>query len=109
MALFFDSAWFDSKLSSSGLSRGDLATALGLSGREVDELFKDQRELKASDVRLIAALLGVTPQEVASHAGVSTPVPKETDQPGLERLERRLDRIEQSIAELRSMISGLKS
>jgi transcriptional regulator with XRE-family HTH domain len=109
MALFFDSAWFDAKLSASGLSRGDLATALGLTAREIDELWKDQRELKASDVRLIAALLGATPAEVASHAGVSTPVPKEADAAGLERLERRLDRIEQSLAELKTLIGSLKA
>src|SRR5271169_5596700 len=100
MALFFDSAWFDAKLSVAGLSRGDLATALGLSSREVDELWKDQRELKTSDVRLIAALLGATPADVASHAGVSTPVPKDNDPAAIERLERRLERIESALAEI---------
>jgi hypothetical protein len=109
MALFFDSAWFDVKLSTAGLSRGDLATALGLSSRDVDELWKDQRELKASEVRLIAALLGASPAEVATHAGVSTPVPKDNDQTAIERLERRLERIERALDEIKTLIGSLKA
>lgn len=107
MALFFDSAWFDAKLASAGLSRDEVATALGLSAREIEDMWKDQRELKASDVRVLAALLGVTPAEVASRAGVSTPVPKPVPD-DIAALSARLDRMEAQLAEIRSLLLSLK-
>src|SRR5690242_5196814 len=47
MALFFDTEWFDARLAAAHLSRADVARALGLSQGEVDEVWKDQRELSA--------------------------------------------------------------
>ncbi len=103
MALFFDAAWFDEKLAAAGLRRSDIAAALGLTESQIGELWKDQRELKASDVRLLGALLGAAPEEIAHRAGVSTPVPK--DQPAdLAELGRRLERIEASLAEIKALI-----
>ncbi|MBV9991257.1 MAG: helix-turn-helix transcriptional regulator [Alphaproteobacteria bacterium] len=132
MALFFDSQWFDARLAALGLSRAELGRALGLSDGQLAEVFKDQRELSADDVRLIAALLGVEAKEVASRAGVSTPMPREIvareegphdghrgdgphedglpeDGPaedGLSSasLERRLSRLEAEVAEIKSML-----
>ncbi len=104
MALFFDSAWFDAKLAQAGLKKSDVATALGLTQQQLDELWKDQRELKANDVRLLAALLGATPAEIASRAGISTPVPK--DAPLDPRaLEERLARIEAELAAIKALIA----
>src|ERR1700733_11678669 len=77
MALFFDSQWFDARLGALGLKRADLAAALGLAEPEIAEVWKDQRELTVANVRLIAGLLDVAAKEVASRAGVSTPVPPE--------------------------------
>lgn len=103
MALFFDADWFDAHLNGLGLSRGDIATALGLTQDQIGELWKDQRELRAQDVRVLAALLGVTPAEVANRAGISTPVPRE--QPGdLAALTARVERIEKLLVELRDIL-----
>jgi transcriptional regulator with XRE-family HTH domain len=105
MALFFDSEWFDSRLASAGLRRADAAAALGLTEAEIAELWKDQRELGARDVRLLAALLGVTREEVAKRAGVSTPVPRDAE-PGV---DARLSRIEGDLAEIKSILIELRS
>lgn len=102
MALFFDSGWFDARLSSLGLKRADVGAALGLNESQIAEMWKDQRELAAGEVRLIAALLGVTPKEVAGRAGVSTPVPCEASAD----LEWRLARVEAELAEIRALLEA---
>ena len=107
MSLFFDSAWFDARLKATGLSRADLAAAMGLTQQQIDEMWKDQRELKASDVRIIAVLLGAPPSEVAERAGISTPVPKELPAANTDVLER-LERIEKILGEIRAEIRALK-
>ena len=108
MALFFDAAWFDARLAAGGLKKSDVATALGLTPHQIDELWKDQRELKANDVRLLAALLGATPAEIASRAGVSTPVPKDVPfDPG--RFDERLSRIEAELAEIKNLLLARKA
>ncbi len=103
MALFFDSEWFDARLVSAGLKRSDLAMALGLSEREIGELWKDQREISADNVRVIAPLLGATPHDVAKHAGVSTPIPAATmATTGWRRIEMDLKEIKALLMELRA-------
>jgi hypothetical protein len=101
MALFFDSEWFDARLAANGLTRGDLAIALGLNEVVIAEVWKDQREIGASQVRVMAAMLGVTPQDVAKHAGISTPVPRADNDERLARIERELQEIKLLLAELR--------
>ena len=103
MALFFDSEWFDARLAALGLKRGDLAAALGLDSVQLADLWKDQRELKASDVRLIAALIGASPAEVADRAGVSTPVPKDAP----DDTAARLAAMEKDMAEIKTMLAAL--
>ena len=95
MALFFDGAWFDQRLASLGLVRATVAMALGLSDREIGEIWKDQRELSARDVAILANLLDTTPSEVAERAGISTPVPKPASSadPSWKALEERLVRV----------------
>ena len=110
MALFFDADWFDGRLSRLGLSRAALATALGLSDSQLGEVWKDQRELSARDVGVIAQLLDADPAEIASHAGVSTPMPRR-DEPAaredaLADIARRLARIEEHLAELTRYLRG---
>ncbi len=106
MALFFDSEWFDARLKAAGLQRADLAAALGLDAVQVAEVWKDQRELSANDVRILAALLAATPAEIASHAGVSTPVPKEAPS---DDLGERLARVERALAEIKALILELRA
>ncbi|HUO94460.1 MAG TPA: helix-turn-helix transcriptional regulator [Rhizomicrobium sp.] len=97
MALFFDSAWFDQKLAKLGLAQATVAAALGLTDEEVREIWKDQRELKARDVAILANLLGTSPEEIAHRAGVSTPVPQSSSDAGLRVIEERLARIEEKL------------
>lgn len=102
MALFFDSQWFDSRLASAGLKRADAAAALGLTETEIAELWKDQRELSAQDVRLLAALLGAAREEVAKRAGISTPAPKDG-----ESLDMRVTRLEHDLREIKAALAKL--
>lgn len=102
MALFFDAAWFDGKLSERGLSRAAMAAVAGLSERELTEVFKDQRELSAGQVAAFAELLGVAAAEVADRAGISTPSPgasSPTDAK-IAALERRMAALEAEVARL---------
>lgn len=104
MALFFDTGWFDAKLAAAHLSRADLARALGLSDGEIAEMWKDQRELSARHVAVIAALLNANANDVAEHAGISTPVPASTTSD----IDVRLTRIERSLEEMKAMLRELK-
>jgi transcriptional regulator with XRE-family HTH domain len=109
MALFFDAGWFDQRLASLGLVRATVAMALGLSDQEVGEIWKDQRELSARDVAILANLLDTTPAEVAERAGISTPVPKApSSDPSLKEISERLARIEAALAELTALVRGQK-
>jgi transcriptional regulator with XRE-family HTH domain len=103
--MFFDSDWFDEQLAAAGLKRADVAAALGLGEIEIAELWKDQRELSSRDVRLLAALVGATREEVARRAGVSTPVPRDDDV----GIGDRLARIETQLAEIKSQLAELKA
>jgi transcriptional regulator with XRE-family HTH domain len=102
MALFFDAAWFDARLAAAHLTRSDAARALGLSESEIAEMWKDQRELSARDVSTLAALLAELPQDIARHAGISTPVPK--SQPSLADLSARLEHVEAELAALKAKL-----
>lgn len=102
MALFFDIEWFDGQLEAAHLARADVARALGLSEHEIAEVWKDQRELSARDVSILAALLAVSPEEIANHAGISTPVPAQAI--SLADLAARLARVEAELAALKKQI-----
>jgi transcriptional regulator with XRE-family HTH domain len=101
MALFFDQEWFDARLAAMGSTREDLGRLLHLTADEVGELWKDQRELRATDVLLISRFLNVGPSEVALRAGVSTPVPRDQESVAarLDLLERRLEQVERLLAQ----------
>jgi hypothetical protein len=110
MALFFDSAWFDARLAAAGLQRIDVATALGLNSEQIGEVWKDQRELSANDVRLLAALLAAPAAEIASRAGISTPVPADPppDAAHLAALDARLARVERTLVEIKALLLDLR-
>jgi hypothetical protein len=109
MALFFDSEWFDARLAAAGLTRADAAAALGLDAEQIAELWKDQRELSAGDVRILSVLLAATPVEIAARAGVSTPVPKEASPNALAEFGERLARMERTLAEIKALLLDLRS
>ena len=109
MALFFDSTWFDARLAAAGLQRSDAAAALGLSVTQLSELWKDQRELSATDVRTLAALLRAPAAEVAARAGISTPVPSDQPADALTRVHERLDRLERTLADIKALVLDLRA
>jgi uncharacterized protein YceH (UPF0502 family) len=102
MALFFDADWFDARLAARGLSRHVMAAAAAMSAEDLALVFKDQRELSAAEVAVFAELLGEGAAEVAAHAGVSTPVPRQDDPARIAALERRVAALEAEVARLRS-------
>jgi uncharacterized protein YceH (UPF0502 family) len=102
MALFFDADWFDARLGERGMSRAAFAAAAGWSEAELALVFKDQRELSAGQVAIFAELLGEAAAEVASRAGISTPVPGQTDAAQrIASLERRVAALEAELARLK--------
>lgn len=111
MALFFDQPWFDAQLGQLGVSRNDVARLLGLTSLQVEELWKDQRELSARDVALLAQLLNQPPQVIAERAGVSTPVPegKGGAASSMVELQERVERLETQVRQLLAEIDRLKS
>src|SRR5262245_42954648 len=107
MALFFDAEWFDEKLQAHETTRQELAEHLGITLHERGELWKDQRELKSHEVLAIARFLQVPAEDVADHAGVSTPVPQVSADASetaakLEELNGRLMRLERMMVELKT-------
>ena len=109
MALFFDSKWFDARLSAMGLSHADVSKALGISSEQLGEMWKDQRELLVKDVRLLAALLGTDVKEISERAGIATPVPRPSADLGeiahkLEALTERFDRLERSVEDIKKLL-----
>jgi hypothetical protein len=102
MALFFDADWFDARLAERGLSRTVMAAAAAMSGEDLALVFKDQRELSATEVAVFAELLGERAAEVAARAGVSTPIPGQDDAAArMAALERRVTSLEAELARLR--------
>lgn len=99
MALFFDAGWYDQRLSERGLSRAILAAAAGMTEAELALAFKDQRELSVKEVAAFAELLGVSPGEAASRAGVRpSPV---SDSQRIAALEARVAILEAELARLK--------
>ncbi len=99
MALFFDAPWYDARLAERGLSRAVLAAVSGISEAELALVFKDQREVSAAEVAVFAELLGVSPVEAATRAGVSTPVPGTDPLARIAELERRVAALEALVRE----------
>ena len=97
MALFFDAPWYDARLAERGLSRALLAAVSGMSEAELALVFKDQREVSAAEVAVVAELLGVSPVEAAVRAGVSTPVPGTDPLARIAELERRVAALEAAL------------
>jgi len=114
MALFFDADWFDGKLQAKETTRQELADHLGITMNELGELWKDQRELKSHEVLAVARFLGATAQEIADHAGVSTPVPQVPADVAeiaakLEEMNGRLIKLERMMVEIKTLLLERKS
>jgi hypothetical protein len=72
-------------------------------------MWKDQRELSAADVRALAKLLQIAAPEIATRAGVSTPVPAPESDAALAKLNERLDRLERTLAEIKALVLDLRA
>jgi hypothetical protein len=70
MALFFDQRWFSAQMEKAGLTKADLAQALGLTATELDAMWKDQREIHEREIGTMALLLGVSEDEVRTRGGI---------------------------------------
>lgn len=70
MALFFDQKWFNARLKDAGLTKGELAKSLGLTNVELEEMWKDQREILDREIGTMALLLGVSESEVKKRGGL---------------------------------------
>ena len=99
MALFFDVAWYDARLAERGLTRAILAAAAGMGEADLALAFKDQRALSMREVSVFAELLGVTPAEAASRAGVRSAPPGAAQR--LAALEARVAALEAEVARLK--------
>lgn len=118
MALFFDARWFDERLAARGLDRDAVAALFRCTRDEIDDLFKDQREMMPHEVRALAELIGEPIPEVVNRAGVATPEPVTMpDGSGIEarvlvarldELNGRMEHIERAIVELKSLILELR-
>lgn len=123
MALFFDRGWFDGRLRELSLGREIVAGALQLSEEQVGEVWKDQRELSGGQVSVLAHLLDVSVEEIAHHAGVSTPLPSAplaAQAPCvdagemaqvlslLSHMNDRMARLEEEVVGLRKLMQGVK-
>ena len=102
MALFFYQGWFKARLEALSLWKPDLALCLGLTREELDEIWKDQREVSRQQVLTLSALLNVDPIEIANRCGIATPVPKdETPRPDrVLDLQRRVEALERVVEQL---------
>ena len=73
---------------------------------------KDQREISAQEVATLATLLQVDPSEIATRAGISTPIPQLAADPlsgtdaqqDLQDIKKRLDRLERDVAEILTLL-----
>ncbi len=116
MALFFDQDWFDQQLKALNRNHEDVAALLRLSSMQVAEIWKDQRELLPHEVAALAKFLDKTPADVADHAGVSTPVPMESEGADLaavlvrlDEMSGRLDRVERALVDLKTLVLELRA
>ncbi len=117
MALFFDQEWFEARLAEAGLNRDTVAAALGLSAEQVEEIWKDQRELTVEEVTVLAALLGQPIEDVVNHAGIATPQPGaarptahgEAPVPEAGRILERLDALDARMAGLEKAVLELSA
>jgi len=116
MALFFDQKWFTDRLNDMGRTPNDLAEAMAIPLIELAAVWKDQRELSVDEVRAMAQFLKAPIEEVASRAGVSTPIPSDPGEGSaeggdlaavLERLDEmthRLDRLERAVGDIKALL-----
>ena len=96
MALFFNQDWFAARMRAHHLTPDTVARALGLSAAQWRAVTRDQRELRPREVQALAQLLGASPQEIATEAGIGTARPPALPPP----VEARFRALEARVAAL---------
>lgn len=104
MALFFDGSWFEKRLTALGLHKEDLARALGWSHEELVWVFKDQKEVSAREVGILAGLLQASPGEIANRCGISTPIAAQPFS-----AEAQIDHLLKRVAALEAKVAALEA
>jgi len=113
MALFFDQKWFNEKLKAAGLSKPEMANALGLGNKELEAMWKDQREISDREIGTMAMLLSVSEGDVRKHGGVQgspearaarTRKSEPAQAVPVDDLEARLARVEARLAKLEAQL-----
>jgi phage repressor protein C with HTH and peptisase S24 domain len=77
-----DTIWFNNALAQAGHSQADLARHLGLPPSAVSRMLRGERQIKLLEAVQIAQFLGVTQDEVSSHAGEGGETPPTTGRRG---------------------------
>lgn len=103
MALFFDAGWFNKRLAAFNLHKDDMARAVGWTQEEVALVFKDQKEVSAREVAILAALLHASPGEIANRCGISTPVAAKPIS-----AEAQIDDLQKRVAALEAQVAALE-
>jgi len=101
VSLFFDAAWFDTRLRERGLDRAALAVASGLDRVELHRIFTNERAATAEELNAFATVLGADLLEVTLRSGVAN---RESDgvrgaEGRIESIEARLDAIDNWLKE----------
>ena len=111
MALFFDTEWFAAKLKEKNKNKKQLALALGVSEERLESIWKDQSVMTEAQVSKAAAFLGQAKETLIHYAGVGSvektpPITSSAimEAEDISEVLERLDRIEKSLIELKSMI-----
>lgn len=71
MSLFFDVAWFESRLVSLAMDRAALAATSGIDARDLERLFANERTPNAAELAALAQALHVDLIEVTLRSGVA--------------------------------------
>ncbi|MEQ1617921.1 MAG: helix-turn-helix domain-containing protein [Terricaulis sp.] len=93
MSLFFDVAWFESRLAALAMDQAGLAVALGVAPADLQRLFANERAPSAAELAALAEVLRVDLIEVTLRSGVA----ERGGSPGggasarIESIEARLD------------------
>lgn len=105
MSLWFDVAWFDSRLAARGLDRAALAHAAGLNRSDLQALFANARAPSAFEVAAFAEVLNADLVEVSLKCGIAARGPAHTGTTSarIESIEARLDAMDAWLAEFEEL------
>lgn len=101
MSLFFDVAWFESRLAALSMDQAALAAASGIEPRDLQRLFANERAPSAAELAALAEILRADLIEVTLRSGVAERggAPGGDASARIESIEARLDAMDAWLAE----------